>query len=58
MFFFHQNHVAARSIERDHFMSPIQAKEFGIIDKVLAHPMQEEAAETAIEKIDKVTTKP
>jgi len=49
----------ARSIERDNFMSPMQAKEFGIIDKVLAHPMQEEiAAETAIEKIDKVTTKP
>lgn len=39
-------------------MSPMQAKEFGIIDKVLAHPMQEETAETAIEKIDKVTTKP
>lgn len=39
-------------------MSPMQAKEFGIIDKVLAHPMQEEIVETAIEKIDKVTTKP
>lgn len=32
-------------------MSPMQAKEFGIIDKVLTHPMQE-IAETAIEKAD------
>nr|KAF7425897.1 hypothetical protein H0235_008335 [Vespula pensylvanica] len=31
-----------RSMERDNFMSPSQAKEFGIIDKVLAHPLQEE----------------
>lgn len=29
-------------MERDNFMSPTQAKEFGIIDKVLTHPMQEE----------------
>lgn len=29
------------SMERDKFMSPIDAKEFGIIDKVLEHPMQE-----------------
>ncbi|XP_033321121.1 caseinolytic protease proteolytic subunit [Megalopta genalis] len=30
------------SMERDNFMGPAQAKEFGIIDKILAHPMQEE----------------
>ncbi|XP_077265305.1 caseinolytic protease proteolytic subunit [Temnothorax americanus] len=48
----------ARSMERDNFMSPTQAKEFGIIDKVLAHPMQEETAEAATEKADNVTTKP
>lgn len=47
----------AKSMERDNFMSPKQAKEFGIIDKVLAHPMQEETAETAIEKTDNIITK-
>lgn len=52
----HKNYVAAKSMERDNFMSPTQAKEFGIIDKVLAHPMQE-TAEAAIEKTDNVTTK-
>lgn len=30
------------SMERDNFMSPFQAKKFGLIDKVLAHPLQEE----------------
>ncbi|XP_011311914.1 ATP-dependent Clp protease proteolytic subunit, mitochondrial [Fopius arisanus] len=29
------------SMERDKFMSPIDAKEFGIIDKILEHPLQE-----------------
>ncbi|XP_018360321.1 PREDICTED: ATP-dependent Clp protease proteolytic subunit, mitochondrial isoform X2 [Trachymyrmex cornetzi] len=48
----------AKSMERDNFMSPTQAKEFGIIDKVLAHPMQEETAETAMEKTDNVSKKP
>lgn len=38
------------SMERDNFMSPTEAKEFGLIDKVLAHPMQEETAETEREK--------
>lgn len=45
-------------MERDNFMSPTQAKEFGIIDKVLAHPMQEETTEATTEKTDNVTTKP
>ncbi|PBC34147.1 ATP-dependent Clp protease proteolytic subunit [Apis cerana] len=31
-----------RCMERDNFMSPKEAKEFGIIDKVLSHPMQED----------------
>ncbi|KAK2576781.1 hypothetical protein KPH14_005425 [Odynerus spinipes] len=31
-----------RSMERDNFMSPSEAKEFGLIDKVLAHPLQED----------------
>lgn len=29
------------SMERDNFMSPVEAKEFGIIDKILEHPLQE-----------------
>lgn len=57
-FLFHKNYIAAKSVERDNFMSPTQAKQFGIIDKVLAHPMQEETAEAATEKADNVTTKP
>jgi len=56
-FLFHKNHIVGKSMERDNFMSPTQAKEFGIIDKVLAHPMQEETAEAAMEKTDSVTTK-
>ncbi|XP_018398967.1 PREDICTED: ATP-dependent Clp protease proteolytic subunit [Cyphomyrmex costatus] len=48
----------AKSMERDNFMSPTQAKEFGIIDKILAHPMQEETAEKVMEKTDNVSTKP
>lgn len=35
-------------MERDYFMSPDQAQEFGIIDKVLSHPMEEEAEGTKI----------
>jgi len=38
-------------------MSPTQAKECGLIDKILAHPMQEETAEMTIEKTSG-TTKP
>ncbi|XP_016842073.1 ATP-dependent Clp protease proteolytic subunit [Nasonia vitripennis] len=30
------------NMERDKFMTPIEAKEFGIIDKVLEHPLQEQ----------------
>lgn len=44
-------------MERDNFMSPTQAKEFGIIDKVLAHPMQEESTEATIESTTSATTK-
>jgi hypothetical protein len=29
---------AESSMERDKFMSPVDAKEFGIIDKILDHP--------------------
>ncbi|KAL7306584.1 ATP-dependent Clp protease proteolytic subunit, mitochondrial [Trichogramma pretiosum] len=31
------------SMERDKFMTPTEAKEFGIIDKVLEHPLQEQS---------------
>lgn len=52
IFLFHKNYIIiVKSTERDNFMSPMQAKEFGIIDKVLTHPMQE-TTETAIEKAD------
>ncbi|XP_020720072.1 ATP-dependent Clp protease proteolytic subunit, mitochondrial isoform X2 [Bombus affinis] len=40
-----------RCMERDNFMSPTEAKEFGIIDKVLSHPMQEEEAEAESTKL-------
>lgn len=33
-------------MERDKFMSPTDAKEFGIIDKILEHPLQEKDAES------------
>lgn len=45
-------------MERDNFMSPTEAKEFGIIDKVLAHPMQEESNLETIENTISATTKP
>ncbi|XP_034184025.1 caseinolytic protease proteolytic subunit [Osmia lignaria lignaria] len=41
------------SMERDNFMSPFEAKDFGIIDKVLTHPMQEEDIECT--KLSKTT---
>lgn len=44
-------------MERDNFMSPTEAKEFGLIDKILAHPMQEESTK-AVEKSENVVTKP
>ncbi|KAG7200286.1 hypothetical protein KM043_017752 [Ampulex compressa] len=30
-----------QSMERDNYMSPTEAKEFGIIDKILAHPVED-----------------
>lgn len=42
-------------MERDNFMSPTEAKEFGIIDKVLAHPMQEESTETIANTVSATT---
>lgn len=30
--------VIEGSMERDKFMSPVEAKEFGLIDKILEHP--------------------
>jgi len=30
--------VTEQSMERDKFMSPADAKEFGLIDKILDHP--------------------
>lgn len=39
-----------RCMERDNFMNPSEAKEFGIIDKVLCQPMQEEAENTKLKE--------
>lgn len=50
MFIVHYN-FTERCMERDNFMSPTEAKEFGIIDKVLSHPMQEEEAEAESTKL-------
>ncbi|XP_043284548.1 ATP-dependent Clp protease proteolytic subunit [Venturia canescens] len=44
------------SMERDKFMSPMDAKEFGIIDKVLEHPMQENDEKTNILKENTAST--
>lgn len=43
-------------MERDNYMSPTEAKEFGLIDKILAHPMQDETKDVT-EKTESVTTK-
>lgn len=43
-------------MERDNFMTPTEAKDFGLIDKVLAHPMQEETAEANTEKTSSIPT--
>lgn len=44
-------------MERDNYMSPTEAKEFGLIDKILAHPMQDETTKDATEKTESVTAK-
>lgn len=41
-----------KSIERDKFMSPIEAKEFGLIDTVLTRPPKETNSESIILKSD------
>ena len=33
-------------MERDKFMAPSEAKDFGIIDKILEHPLQEKEQDT------------
>ena len=40
------------SMERDRFMSPVEAKEFGIIDKVLDHPPSPSSGGAATHKSD------
>jgi len=43
------------NMERDKFMSPMEAKEFGLIDKVLEHPLQE-TSPTSSESTTTTTT--
>ena len=33
-----QNSISEKSMERDRFMNPMEAKDFGLLDKVLEHP--------------------
>ncbi|KAI4493767.1 PREDICTED: ATP-dependent Clp protease proteolytic subunit [Polistes canadensis] len=42
-------------MERDNFMSPPQAEEFGIIDKILAHPLEEEEQNSPTTTLSKDT---
>lgn len=44
-------------MERDNFMSPKEAKEFGIIDKVLSHPMQEDEPDST-KAVLEISTQP
>uniref|UniRef100_A0A0P5LDK8 ATP-dependent Clp protease proteolytic subunit n=1 Tax=Daphnia magna TaxID=35525 RepID=A0A0P5LDK8_9CRUS len=46
--------VIESSMERDKFMSPVEAKEFGLIDKILEHPPKHENL-TASNKDEKKT---
>lgn len=41
-----------RSIERDNFMSPEEARKFGLIDKVLTKPAKEGGEENADANIE------
>lgn len=43
-------------MERDKFMTPLEAKEFGIIDKVLEHPLQEREDPLSTNSIQPNTT--
>lgn len=38
-------------MERDKFMAPSEAKEFGIIDKILEHPLQEREQNTSSSRL-------
>ena len=42
--------VIESNMERDKFMSPVEAKEFGLIDKILEHPPKHEHLATKDEK--------
>ena len=43
-------------MERDKFMSPNDAKEFGIIDKVLEHPLQEPEDSTKTSGVSNISS--
>ncbi|XP_030748361.1 uncharacterized protein LOC115876649 [Sitophilus oryzae] len=44
--------VIERSMERDKFMSPVEAKDFGLIDKVLIRPAKDENGKSASSEKD------
>ncbi len=47
--------VIEANMERDKFMSPAEAKEFGLIDKILQHPPKHEHHAAKDEKKDEET---
>lgn len=49
-------HILQDSMERDKFMSPSDAKDFGIIDKILEHPLQEREQDTSSSRLAEEST--
>lgn len=46
--------VIETNMERDKFMSPSEAKEFGLIDKILEHPPKHENLNSTKDDINKI----
>ena len=44
LFIFFLFRISEKGLERDKFMSPEEAKDFGLIDRVLSHPPPTEQA--------------
>lgn len=47
---------AESAMERDRYMSPMEAQEFGILDKVLVHPPQDGEDEPELVQKEPVVT--
>lgn len=44
--------ITEKALERDKFMSPEEAKDFGLIDRVLSHPPPTEQTPSTDDKVD------